>query len=306
MLMRILLTLIFFFISSFLFALNVPSLQGRRIIDAGEMVYAHTEEQVTALLRSHEEATGNQVAVLIISSLEDESLEAYANRVFNTWGLGQAEKNNGVLLLIVRDERRVRIEVGYGLEPELTDLEAKQIIDHEIVPNFRRQEYDRGVVEGVKAILQAIGGVYAPHYETRGPLWGNRPTADNVAIAVVVNLLISLFIFCMAHVRSRLSYLFMIGFLAVWWWGMVPAYGKLAVGLTGWFVLVYAVTRIIVWRRKKWFSWDPTHYGYRRYTWGPGGGGGGSGGFGGGGFGGGGGFSGGGGSSGGGGASGGW
>ncbi len=96
----------------------VPPLT-ERVVDQADILSPVTEEILTALLAAHEEATSNQVAVLTISSLEGETIEAYSIRVAETWALGAAENDNGVLLLVALNDREMRIEVGLGLEGEL-------------------------------------------------------------------------------------------------------------------------------------------------------------------------------------------
>jgi uncharacterized protein len=113
-------------------------------------------------LKNFRAEKAHEIAVVTVPTIADETIETYAVKLFAEWGIGGREKDNGVLLLIARDEREVRIEVGYGLEGALTDLESKQIIDKVIVPAFTRGEIDAGVTQGVSAIEQAIAGEYAP------------------------------------------------------------------------------------------------------------------------------------------------
>ena len=103
--------------------------------------------------------------ILTIPSLEGEDLEEYSIRVAETWGIGQKEYDNGVLLLVSQAERKVRIEVGYGLEGRLTDLQSGRIIDYEIVPSFKAGNFDEGFLRGTDAIVAAVRG----EYEGKGP-----------------------------------------------------------------------------------------------------------------------------------------
>ena len=137
----------------------VPALTGR-VVDGADILEPATEEALTALLAAHEESTSNQVVVLTVPSLEGETVEDVAFRVFNAWGLGQADRDNGVLLLIARDDRELRIEVGYGLEGVLTDAQAGRIIRGIIVPAFRNGDYDAGALAGASAIIGSIEGTY--------------------------------------------------------------------------------------------------------------------------------------------------
>ncbi len=139
----------------------VPPLTGR-VVDLADVLSPSTEATLTSLLAAHEDSTSNQVAVLTIPSLEGAVLEPYATRVFREWGLGQAETVNGVLLLVAVGDREVRIEVGYGLEGDLTDATSGTIIRREIVPRFRDGDFDAGVLAGTEAVLLAVDGAYEP------------------------------------------------------------------------------------------------------------------------------------------------
>lgn len=141
--------------------LAVPSLTGR-VMDQADILSPHVESALTAQLQAFEDSTGAQVAVLTIPSLNGVALEPFATTVFRAWGLGQANANNGVLLLVARDDRQLRIEVGYGLEEDLTDALAGRIIRNVIVPQFRSGDFDTGVLLGVDAILGSINGTYTP------------------------------------------------------------------------------------------------------------------------------------------------
>jgi len=153
---------ILLFLSSVLAsAQGVPTLTGR-VVDNAEILAPQTEASITSLLENHELETSNQVAVLTISTLGGESIESYATRVFRAWGLGRADVNNGVLLLIAKNDRELRIEVSYGLEGSLTDAEAGRIIRNVIVPMFRSDDFAGGTLAGVRAIIGTIEGTYSP------------------------------------------------------------------------------------------------------------------------------------------------
>ena len=138
-------------------AADVPYLSGR-ITDNAELLGAATKQKLNTLLKAHEVKTGNQIAVLTINSLEGESVEEYALTVFNTWKLGQKGKDNGVLLLVVLNERRMCIEVGYGLEGTLTDVAASRIIRNVMTPHFKEGDYEAGIAAGVQAVIDHIAG----------------------------------------------------------------------------------------------------------------------------------------------------
>lgn len=176
-------------------ALDVPQLTGR-VVDLAHILPKSTVESLTARLAAHEAQSSNQAAVLIVPSLEGDSIEEFSHRVATTWKLGQKGTDNGILLLVAIGERKVRIEVGYGLEGVLTDARSAQIIRNEIVPRFRAGDMPGGVAEGVKAILKTIEGTYQA---------SERPTSqhDNdlvgqVVVAVMVGLVVGL-IFTNVH-----------------------------------------------------------------------------------------------------------
>jgi uncharacterized protein len=138
-------------------AAGIPALSGR-VVDDAAILRPATREQLTATLAAHERATSNQIAVLTTSTIDGEPVEDYANRVFAAWKLGQKGKDNGVLVVVVPRDRKLRIEVGYGLEATLPDAAAGRIIDDVMKPRFKTGDYDRGVGDGVTAIVAALEG----------------------------------------------------------------------------------------------------------------------------------------------------
>jgi len=142
-------------------AQDVPFLGGR-VNDYAGMLSSSSVSELGWLLRSHEDSTSNQVVILTINTLNGASLEEYSIKVAQTWKLGQKGKDNGVLLLIVKDDRKMRIEVGYGFEGVLTDALSSVIIQSEIIPKFKKGDYDGGIRAGTMAILGVLKGTYAP------------------------------------------------------------------------------------------------------------------------------------------------
>ncbi len=140
-------------------ALEVPPATGY-VNDRAGILSSSTKQQLEQGLREFEQSDSTQLVVLTVPSLEGEVLEEYSLKVAEKWGIGQRDKDNGALLLIARDERKIRIEVGYGLEGQLTDLLTGRIIDQEITPRFRSGDYDGGVVAGISAMAQAVRGAY--------------------------------------------------------------------------------------------------------------------------------------------------
>jgi len=136
---------------------EVPYLTGR-VVDNAEIMKADTRRRLTELLQAHERKTTNQVAVLTVPTIHGESVEDYAVRVFEQWKLGHKGKDNGVLVVVVPQDRRMRIEVGYGLEGTLTDAAAGRIIRDVMTPRFRQRDYDGGIFQGAGAILAQLEG----------------------------------------------------------------------------------------------------------------------------------------------------
>jgi uncharacterized protein len=128
-----------------------PPLTGR-VVDNGNLLSAAKEQALTARLEALERDTTDQVVIVTVPDLQGYEIEEYGYQLGRAWGIGQADKNNGVLLIVAPNERKVRIEVGYGLEPVLTDALSALIIQNEILPSFREGFYERGIEQGVDAI----------------------------------------------------------------------------------------------------------------------------------------------------------
>ena len=146
-------------------ALLVGGVPTGYVIDNSGLLNPMTVQELDALLYQHEVQTSNQVVVETITSLGGEVLEDYSLRRAMALGIGQKGHDNGVYVLIARDDRKMRIEVGYGLEGALPDVICARIIREEMTPHFQGGSYDEGVTAGVNKILAAIRGEY-----TAGPL----------------------------------------------------------------------------------------------------------------------------------------
>lgn len=135
--------------------LTFPALTGR-VVDDAHVLSPATLATLDAKLAAQEAKATDQLVVATVPSLQGTSVEDYANRLFRHWQLGQAKKNNGVLFLIAPTERKVRIEVGYGLEGILTDAVASTIIRNAVVPAFKAGDMPGGIVKGTDAILEIL------------------------------------------------------------------------------------------------------------------------------------------------------
>jgi uncharacterized protein len=143
------------FVATVAAALTFPPLTGR-IVDQAGILSPAAKAALEPKLAELEDKSGIQLAVATVSSLEGQDIEPYANELFRAWRLGEAEKNNGVLLLVAPNERRVRIEVGYGLEGTLTDALSKVIITNAITPRFKAGDFSDGVMRGVNDIITVL------------------------------------------------------------------------------------------------------------------------------------------------------
>ena len=162
---------------------NFPVLSGR-VVDEARVLDGATVERLTGMLEQHEQATGEQVVVVTLKTLGGYPIEDYGYQLGRYWGIGQKGKNTGALLIVVPSEHKVRIEVGYGLEGKLTDAISRTIIEGDILPNFRRGDYNAGVLAGTASILSVLGGDGAAGTTAGTP--GSTPPANWVFPLVIM------------------------------------------------------------------------------------------------------------------------
>ncbi len=141
------------------FALEVPQLRGR-VNDYANMLSPGASQRLEQALADFERSDSTQIVVLTINSLEGESLEGYSIKVAEAWRIGQTKLDNGAIILIAKQERKIRIEVGRGLEGVLTDLVSGRIIRGDISPYFKKNDYDAGISAGVSSVMQVVRGEY--------------------------------------------------------------------------------------------------------------------------------------------------
>jgi uncharacterized protein len=141
-------------------ALDVPRLKGH-VNDYAGMLSPASQRQLEALLTDFGQKESTQIALLTIPSLQGDSLEEFSIRVAEVWKIGQAEADNGAILLIAKADRKIRIEVGYGLEGRLTDLLAGRIIRNVIAPHFKAGAFDQGIAAGISAMMDAVRGEFS-------------------------------------------------------------------------------------------------------------------------------------------------
>lgn len=192
-----------------------PALTGR-VVDEADLLTAPTEAQLTQELAAHERKTTEQLVVATVRSLQGYPIEDFGYQLGRHWGIGQAKLNNGAILLVAPNERAVRIEVGYGLEGRLTDALTHDIIQTQILPQFRQGQFELGVVSGARAILAALEGSYEPQPRAATPQEGlELPQAA-----------------------------FALGALGLFMLGLLPFLGALAIGAAAG-LIIWAFTQLL-------------------------------------------------------------
>jgi uncharacterized protein len=140
-------------------ALAVPALKGR-VNDYAQILSPATISQLDNALRYFEQQESTQIIVLTVPTLSGDSLEDFSIRVAENWKIGRKKLDSGVILLIAKQEKKLRIEVGYGLEGKLTDLISGRIIRDVIAPQFKQGNFDQGVIDGVTSMMEAVKGEF--------------------------------------------------------------------------------------------------------------------------------------------------
>jgi len=167
---------------------SYPALTGR-IVDGASLIAPEARQRIEAKLKAHEDKTSDQLVVATVPSLQDVTIEDYANGLFRFWKLGEAKTNNGVLLLVAPKERKVRIEVGYGLEGALTDALSKIIITTAVAPKFKAGDFAGGIEGGVDGILSILAGD-AEEWQRRASVRSDDTSAVDVIAIVFVMLIV--------------------------------------------------------------------------------------------------------------------
>jgi len=185
----------------------------QRVIDQSGTLSPEEISTLESTLEQFERQTSNQIVVLIIPSLQGESIEDYTLRIAEKNKFGKKERNNGILLLVAKEDRQLRIEVGYGLEGALPDATADQIIRHEIVSRFRSGDFFEGIAAGVEAIMAATKGEYQGEGDER-----RSRTSNYVPILFAF---VFLLFFMRLFFGSRRHYIGRKGYTSggPWWFG---------------------------------------------------------------------------------------
>jgi uncharacterized protein len=178
-------------------AFEIPAKPAARVNDYAQVLDAAGKAAIEERLAAFERDGSNQVVVAIVPSLDGQVIEDVAVRTFERWGLGQKDKNNGVLLLIAMSDRRARIEVGYGLEDRLTDALSRRILEDRLFPAFRTKDYASGVLASCDGIIAATRGAYTSPAR-------KRKTVPPAAVLVPLGILV-IFILLGLHGGSGIS-----------------------------------------------------------------------------------------------------
>jgi len=145
-----------------------PDIPTSFVNDFAGMLVAEQRQSLETKIKSFEKDTGNELSVVTVSNLGGDTIENFAVKLFEDWGIGKNKKDNGVLLLISRDDRQFRIEVGYGLEGALTDAQSFWIIRNVLKPAFQKRDYYGGINGGVDSIISITKGEFAPDTNSTG------------------------------------------------------------------------------------------------------------------------------------------
>jgi uncharacterized protein len=173
---------------------NFPQLTGQ-IVDNANLLSAEDRAAIDAELKALEQKSSDQLVVVTVPSLDGYEIEDYGYQLGRQWGIGQEGKNNGVLLIVAPNERKVRIEVGRGLEPIVTDLMSKIIIENAILPEFRRGNFSGGIRAGVRDIKDTLlGDAEEVKERARGLNQGDGP--DWIGLFMIA-LWVSIFLYIM-------------------------------------------------------------------------------------------------------------
>jgi uncharacterized protein len=164
-----------------------PALSGIVVDEAG-MLNTATNAQLSEYLLGHQRATGNQVVVVTVADLQGYEIADYGYQLGRHWGIGEQGKDNGILLIVAKAERKVRIEVGYGFEGDLTDAISSNIIHAVILPQFKLGQFPKGILLGSKSIVEALGGQYQMRKAAKKKTAGNNFSAVIFIVIVLLNI----------------------------------------------------------------------------------------------------------------------
>jgi uncharacterized protein len=163
----------------------------RLVVDNANILSSSEQETLERKLVALDDSTSNQIAILTVKSLNGESIEDVANATFREWGIGNKKTKNGILVLVAIEDRKIRIEVGYGLEGAIPDITANDIIDNDIKPNFKQGNYFDGLNAAVDNLSKAAAGEYHVAREKKA-IKGNGGGGTILGIVIIVIIIIVL------------------------------------------------------------------------------------------------------------------
>jgi uncharacterized protein len=258
----IFLLLLMLLTGSILSAADIPYLTGR-VTDNAQILSETTRQSLTESLKEHEDRTSNQIAILTVPTINGESIEEYAVEVFKAWKLGQKGKDNGILIVVVPNDRRMRIEVGYGLEGTLTDGMAGQIIRSVMTPRFKNGDYNGGITDGVRAVINVLEGGKLPKMASKtsapGKSYGlhiegpDLPITERILFGAFIFGIIGLFtvIGVLTPGIGWFLYFFLIPFWATFPIIVLGTGGALACLIT--YVIVFPIAKLIL-KNTNWYK----------------------------------------------------
>jgi len=170
-----------------------PPQPPRRVNDFAGMLGPEGSSRIESLLSAYEDSTSTQIAVVFVENLEGYEVADYASRIFEQWNIGQKGTNNGLLILVARDDRKIRLETGYGLEERLTDALSRRIIEQDILPLFRKGDVEGGITAGIFRVTEVLSGAYQAKEDPGSDLWADlkRSLPFSLTILVILLLLIA-------------------------------------------------------------------------------------------------------------------
>ena len=177
-------------------AFEVPKLK-TRILDQANLIDAASKQKINQLLAGHEKASSNQVIVVTLKDLQGYSVEQAGVEMGRAWGVGQKEQDNGIVLILAQAERKVRIEVGYGLEGVMTDAVSATIIQEYILPRFKTGDFSGGLLVGTQAIVAALG------VEVIAPVAKSRKSGDGSGLPSIIFMFIFMAFAAMGRIGGR-------------------------------------------------------------------------------------------------------
>jgi uncharacterized protein len=245
------------------FAVDVPYLTGR-VTDNAQILSDATRKSITERLKAHEDKTTNQIAVLTVPTLDGAGIEECAVAVFKEWKLGQKGKDNGILVVVAANDRRMRIEVGYGLEGTMPDGVAGSIIRNVMTPYFKQNDYNKGIDEGVNAIIKVLEGGQLSDAAVGADTGSKKSSGLNLEapdMSLTERILIGAFIFGIIGLFTIMGiltpgvgwflYLFLIPFWAMFPIIVVGSTGALYMLIT--YLVVFPIAKLLI-KNSDWYN----------------------------------------------------